>query len=74
VTNYFDLVEATLTRLADALDKGEYKKADRLTRALRSMISRLHSAQHKMGSHLPIDVRQLESILEIFEVKEEGEA
>jgi len=73
MTSYFDIVEKTVNRLAIALFRGEYEKASKLTNALRAMIYDLHSAQHEVGWHLPVDVPRLKGLLEYFGVKEEEE-
>jgi len=69
MTSYFDLVESTCLKLIDALDKADYSRAIKLSRAILTMVTMLHDAQHMLGSHLPINVKELEKALKLYGLK-----
>jgi len=72
MTSYFDLIESTINRLISAMAEScdcATKEPEKLAHALRSMVAKLHAAQHSSGRHLPVDVKELEKLLELYGVK-----
>jgi len=68
MTSYFDFIESTINRLISAIHSDE-QEAVNLAHALRSMVAKLHAAQHSSGRHLPVDVKELERLLELYGVE-----